>query len=121
MFKIENDDIFYIQEPMTIQVHYGKVYVAESTEIKNQLQVKKFNIETGLHEHCDELTEFEYNGKIYPVENGFFTVEPTELIVPTYVPTQLDRIESLLLEDKAGIQQEAIDNYTLELIESGVL
>lgn len=121
MFKIENNDIYYIQEPMIDWIHYGKVFIAEPTEIENQLQIKKFNIEIGLHEHCDELTEFEYNGKIYSVENGFFTAEPAEPVVPIYVPTQLDRIESLLLEKKSAIAEAAIDNYTLELIESGAL
>lgn len=119
MFKIENNDIFYIQEPMIDWIHYGKVYIVEPTEIKNQLQIKKFNIETGLHEHCDELTEFKYNGKIYPVENGFFTMELAEPVQPE--PTQLDRIESLLLEEKSAIVEAAIDQYTLELIQEGAL
>lgn len=117
MFRVENNDIYYIQEPMINWIHYGKVFIAELTEVENQLQIKKFNIITGLHEHCDELTEFEYNGKIYPVENGFFTVEPAEPVIPVYVPTQLDRIEAAVLQSK----QDIIDEYTLELLESGAL
>ena len=103
MFKIENNDIFYKEEPMIDWVHFGKVIIVDSTDTDFEMEIKKFNLETETFEHYNDLIEYNYNGKIYPVENGFFTVEPTELIVPTYVPTQLDRIESLLLEDKAGI------------------
>lgn len=36
-------------------------------------------------------------------------------------PTQLDRIESMVAKSQEEIAQEAIDNYTLELIEGGVI
>lgn len=117
MFRIEDNDIYYIQEPMIDWVHYGKVIIAEPTGIENQLQIKKFNEELGIHEPYYELTEFEYNGKIYSIENGLFTYIPEiiEEVVPE--PTQLDRIEAAVLQSK----QEIIDEYTLELLESGVL
>ena len=65
----------------------------------------------------DKILELFLNDKIYPVENGFFTVEPAEPVVPVYVPTQLDRIEAAVLQSK----QDIIDEYTLELLESGAL
>lgn len=37
------------------------------------------------------------------------------------IPTQLDRIESLVAKSQEEIAQEARDNYTLELIEGGVI
>lgn len=40
---------------------------------------------------------------------------------PDPEPTQLDRIESMIAKDNETIAQEAVDAYTLELIEEGVL
>lgn len=45
-------------------------------------------------------------------------VEP-EPIEPE--PTQLDRIEAIVSQTKEEIAQEARDEYTLELIENGVI
>lgn len=36
-------------------------------------------------------------------------------------PTQLDRIEAMVAKDNETIAQEAVDAYTMELIEEGVL
>lgn len=36
-------------------------------------------------------------------------------------PTQLDRIEAMVAKDRETIAQEAVDAYTMELIEEGVL
>ena len=117
MFKIENNNIFYKEESMIDWVHFGKVIIVDPTDTALEMEIKKFNLETETFEHCDELTEFEYNGKIYSVENGFFTVEPAEPVTPVYVPTQLDRIEAAVNQSK----QDIIDEYTLELLESGAL
>ena len=117
MFRIENNDIYYIQEPMIDWIHYGKVFIAEPTEIENQLQIKKFNGELGIHEPSSELTEFEYNGRIYSVTNGLFTYVPEIVEETVSEPTQLDRIEAAVNKT----QQDIIDEYTLELIESGAL
>lgn len=46
-------------------------------------------------------------------------VVPVEPIEP--VPTQLDRIESMVAKSQEEIAQEAIDAYTLELIEGGII
>ena len=122
MFKIEENNIFYRFNEDSDWMHYGKVIVADHTEEKNVMEIKKFNLQTEVHEHCDELQEYLVGGKIYPVVNGFFTVDPVEKIEePAKELTQLDRIESLLLEEKSAIAEAAIDNYTLELIESGAL
>jgi hypothetical protein len=117
MFKIENNNIFYKEEPMIDWVHFGKVIIVDSTDIALEMEIKKFNLETETFEHYDGLIEYNYNGKIYPVENGFFTVEPAEPVTPVYVPTQLDRVEAAVLQSK----QDIIDEYTLELLESGAL
>lgn len=120
MFKIENGNIYYIEKPMIDWILYGKEVIVVSTDTKYQVEIKKFNIDTEDFEHYDGLKEYEINGKVYDVINGFITVDPPEPL-PEPEPSQLDRIESLLLEEKVEIQQEAIDNYTLELIESGAL
>lgn len=46
-------------------------------------------------------------------------IEPVE--PPTPEPTQLDRIEEKLNQSQAEIANAAIDAYTMELMESGVL
>lgn len=63
---------------------------------------------------CDETVTL---GMIYNEETGEFT----EYIPPTPAPTQLDRIEELLNQNYAEAQQEAVDAYTLELLEGGVI
>lgn len=63
---------------------------------------------------CDETVEL---GMIYNEETGEFT----EYIPPTPVPSQLDRIEELLNKNYAQAQQDAVDAYTLELLEGGVI
>lgn len=57
-------------------------------------------------------------GMIYDEETGIFS-EPPEPEPPQ--PTQLDRIEELAKAKNADIAQSAIDNYTMELIEGGLL
>lgn len=63
---------------------------------------------------CDETVEV---GMIYNEETGEFT----EYIPPTPTPSQLDRIEELLNKNYAQAQQDAVDAYTLELLEGGVI
>lgn len=63
---------------------------------------------------CDETVEL---GMVYNEETGEFT----EYIPPKYVPTQADRIEEMLKKNYAQAQQDAVDAYTLELLEGGVI
>lgn len=65
------------------------------------------------------LTDYDTSllGKKY--NNGIWEEVPTVEITPE--PTQLDRIEAALAISQAETEQKAIDAYTLELIESGVL
>lgn len=50
---------------------------------------------------------------------GWETYEPPEPEPPQ--PTQLDRIEELAKAKNSDIAQSAIDSYTIELIEGGLL
>lgn len=63
---------------------------------------------------CDDTVEL---GMIYNEETGEFT----EYIPPTPILSQLDRIEELLTKNYAQAQQDAVDAYTLELLEGGVI
>lgn len=54
--------------------------------------------------------------------SGWETYEPPEPPEPEPTqPTQLDRIEELAKAKNADIAQSAIDSYTIELIERGLL
>lgn len=65
----------------------------------------------------------EYQKEIY--SNGATVTMPVPVPIeepdPEPEPTQLDRIESMIAKDNETIAQEAVDAYTLELIEEGVL
>ena len=59
-------------------------------------------------------------GMIYDAETGSFSeYEPPEPEPPQ--PTQLDRIEGLLVQSVTDIENNAIDRYNLELVKEGVL
>lgn len=65
---------------------------------------------------CDETVKI---GMVYNPEIDKFieNIHPIE----NYVPSQLDRIESMILKSQEQIAQEARDAYTLELINSGII
>lgn len=63
---------------------------------------------------CDSNVEL---GMVYDEETKTFS----EYIPPAYVPTQLDRIEESLKTSFSEAQQTAIDKYTEELLEGGIL
>ena len=63
---------------------------------------------------CGEDIEL---GMIYDAESGTFS----EYIPPAYMPTQLDRIESRLNLSYTEAQNQAVDAYTKELIEGGII
>lgn len=63
---------------------------------------------------CGEDIEL---GMIYDTESGTFS----EYIPPAYIPTQLDRIESRLNLSYTEAQNQAVDAYTKELIEGGII
>ena len=66
----------------------------------------------------------EYQKEIY--SNGATVTTPVPQPIepepiPEPEPTQLDRIEEAINKSNEQVAQEAIDAYTLELIEGGVL
>lgn len=63
---------------------------------------------------CDETVEL---GMVYNPE----TREFSEYIPPIYSPTQLDRIEKRLETSYNEARETAIDEYTEELLEGGIL
>lgn len=63
---------------------------------------------------CGEDVEL---GMIYNPETGEFS----EYIPPAYVPTQLDRIEERLNLSYTEAQEQAVDAYTKELLEGGII
>ena len=67
-------------------------------------------------EHLISVDEdFNAVNKKYDLElKEWIEIEP---VTPVYVPTQLDRIEAAVNQSK----QDIIDEYTLELLESGAL
>ena len=65
-----------------------------------------------IDEYDTSLLGMKYN-------NGTWEEVPVEEVAAE--PSQLDRIEAALNVSKEETEQQAIDAYTLELIESGVL
>lgn len=63
---------------------------------------------------CNESVEL---GMVYDPETGEFS----EYIPAPYIPTQADRIESLLNQRITETQEQAVDAYTQKLIEEGTL
>lgn len=63
---------------------------------------------------CDETVTL---GMIYDPETDEFS----EYIPPAYVPTQLDRIEERLNLSYTEAQEQAVDAYTKELLEGGII
>ena len=95
----------------------------------------QINIETGIVEGDSYLSKEMEQPNLIPVAEDFDLTnkkyvngewieyvpeaEEEEPIEPE--PTQLDRIEELVAKSHAQISQEAVDAYTLELIEGGIL
>lgn len=69
---------------------------------------------------CDDTVTL---GMIYDPETGNFSgyIKPEPEPQPEPTPTQLDRIEAAVNAKNEEIAQAAIDNYTLELMEGGLL
>ena len=69
---------------------------------------------------CDDTVKL---GMIYDTETGEFSeyIPPKPEPQPAPEPTQLDRIEAAVTAKNEEIAQSAIDNYTLELMEGGLL
>jgi len=67
-----------------------------------------------INEYDTSLLGMKYN-------NGTWEEVPMEENAVAAEPSQLDRIEAALNTSKEQTEQQAIDAYTLELIESGVL
>ena len=114
MFWIKEDMVFYKTERMTSAVLWGGLYLAEyisERQIEDnckeeRYEIKKFNLETEQYEHSDEKDEFEIDGKIVPVVDGFATVtkEP-EPIEPEPQPTE----QEILMQTLADMELSNIE------------
>ena len=66
--------------------------------------------------------DISFIGRRYDFEECVWTDEWEERPIETKIePTQLDRIEEAVLKTQDEIKQEAIDNYTIQLIEEGLI
>lgn len=63
---------------------------------------------------CDETVKI---GMIYDEETGVFD----EYIPSAYVPTAAERVLAIVTKSKEEVENAAIDAYTEELIEGGIL
>lgn len=73
MFTIIDENVFYKEGKMQDALHFGRLYIARTTDIENQLEIMKFDIEQKEYLHCDELNTFEIEGKSVAVVSGFAT------------------------------------------------
>lgn len=122
MFELRNENqIWYKSEDMADWIHYGMVEIAQQ-DVENPengiYTVEKFNFETGKFEVDLSATEYMHKGEIVKVVDGKFRYIEE---IPKPAPTQLDRIEESILKSQEEIALEAIDTFTLELMEEGVL
>jgi len=69
---------------------------------------------------CDDTVTL---GMVYDPETGTFSeyIPPEPEPIPDPEPTQLDRIEAAVTASNEAIAKSAIDAYTLELMEGGIL
>ncbi len=89
--------------------------IKESNE-KPQYPPDKYGNKVMAVEFSDDISV----GMIYNAETESFSeYMPPEPEPPQ--PTQLDRIESLLVQSVTDIENNAIDRYNLELVKEGVL
>lgn len=63
---------------------------------------------------CGEDIEL---GMVYDPDTNSFS----DYIPPAYIPTQLDRIEEQLKLTYTEAQEQAVDAYTKELLEGGII
>lgn len=69
---------------------------------------------------CDDTVTL---GMVYDPETGEFSeyIPPEPEPEPIPEPTQLDRIEAAVTANNEQIAKDAIDAYTLELLEGGLI
>jgi hypothetical protein len=68
----------------------------------------------------DDITNIEL-GMYYDIKTNNFIKSNSNNNLSIPEPTQLDRIESMILKSQEQITKEARDAYTLELINSGII
>ena len=93
-----------------------KLYAYNSYISKEQSQ-KYLNGECVWVE--EEIPVCGENEEIYLTNENTFEIRTVEIVTPQ--STQLDRIEEMVSKLNEEIAQAAIDAYTLELIEGGVI
>ena len=86
--------------------------VVEQDEAPSWPPDNKGNRVTALK--CDENVKA---GMIYNAETNAFSV----YISPVYVPTAAEQVLAIVTKSKEEVENAAIDAYTLELVEGGLL
>lgn len=119
MFELRNEnEIWYKSEDMIDWIHYGLLNIVERLDDFKYI-IKFFDFETESYQPDLSVETYQINGETVLVANGIFEYIPEPLPAPE--PTQLDRIEEAITKNQEEIRQEAIDNYTIQLIEEGLL
>ncbi|WMI82104.1 hypothetical protein [Anaerotignum sp. MB30-C6] len=123
-YFIKDGVVYYKTDSMTNPIMFGKIVCPILSEVNDEYEVfeiKKFNTDTCKYEITNEFDEFEIKGEFVKVIDGKVKVPIKQGAEGTYEPTQLDRIEAMVVAKNEEIQKTAIDSYTLQLMEEGVL
>ncbi len=106
MFRIENEKVFYKSDDMIAEIHYGNTQIVEPSG-ENKYCVKKFIISndgsTGVYEVDTTVEVYTFNGTVYEVTDGYFTIEEIPEKIMEYSPSDG---ELMLMEVQAETYEE---------------
>lgn len=123
-YFIKDDIVYYKTDSMTNPILFGKTVcpiLSEANAEYEVFEIKRFNVDTCKYEITNEFDEFEIEGAVVNVIDGRVKVPVKQEDEGTYEPTQLDRIEAMVVAKNEEIEKTVIDSYTLQLMEEGVL
>lgn len=110
-FKIIDGNVYFKEGDMFDYSHFGPEYISEPTEIENRFEVKKFDLQTTVYQHTDELMGWQG----HEVVDGYFTVEPEPEPLPE--PTNQELIQAALLLNQQEIMiKQAEQDEVLALL-----
>ena len=101
MFELRNsDEVWYKSEEMYDWIHYGNLIIL-MRDIENDciFEIKKFDFDKEQYVLCEDFTEYEYGGKMYPVVNGKFEIDIP--VLPEPEPTETEIIQAEILLNQA--------------------
>lgn len=105
MFEVRNEaEIWYKADEMPEWVHFGLLRTASPSEKENEMVVQKFDFEKEKYAIDTVINSYEYNGTIYDVVNGYFTIKVAEEEIGE--PTDAKALQEEMLSNQEGIAEQ---------------